>query len=70
VANPVLAASLGDISPVVEEFPVTYQGEQIATLVYHPGAVSPNSLAATARSRAASPSMRRLRFTAREPWRT
>jgi hypothetical protein len=36
VANPVLAASLGDISPVVEEFPVTYQGEQIATLVVPP----------------------------------
>jgi hypothetical protein len=33
LGDPVLAASLGDIGRVVEEFPVMYQGERIPTLV-------------------------------------
>jgi signal transduction histidine kinase len=34
--DPVLTASVGVIGPVVENFPVIYQGEQIATLVVPP----------------------------------
>jgi hypothetical protein len=47
--DPVLAASLGDIGRVVEEFPVMYKGSESPHWWYQPDAVSPNSLAATAR---------------------